>query len=423
MIDATRARPASSTACAAATWTTSTAASARCGYQRCSPYHAGLTSDDRRETQEAFAAETVRHRRRHRRLRHGHRPVERPLRAAHRHAEVARALPAGDRPRRPRRAEAECVLLYSGGDVIVLEDHRANRPRKPRHRARVLPGRASRAPRRHGDRYCRGPSAGTARWSSTSASATRPGNCRAATSAWATPSASPTPRSSRRRSSRAWPASRSASASTTSSTCSAARTPSHSFARPRQALDLRPAQGSAEGRSARLGLSAHRSGRAGAGRGRIPGPEAERGVVGSHEGPAFRCDSSAWHRKARPPLAHASRRHCQRGPTPRSSRNSASSGGGGGPQPGFSPYQVFPIGARGTGPRPADDRGSAAAGFGRGPIQPSIVRPLFLDAVRALLPANWPGRRCSASQDQRPARGAENGHAVGGEVAGVRALS
>ena len=47
--------------------------------------------------------EAARRRRRHRRLRHGHRPQRRALRHPRRHAEVDRALPAGDRPRRPRR--------------------------------------------------------------------------------------------------------------------------------------------------------------------------------------------------------------------------------------------------------------------------------------------------------------------------------
>ena len=47
-------------------------------------------------------------------------------------------------------------------------------------------------------------------------------------------------------------------------------------ARPRQAQHLRPAQGARQGRRARLDLSAHRPGRAGADGGRVPDAEAER---------------------------------------------------------------------------------------------------------------------------------------------------
>ncbi len=56
------------------------------------------------ETQEAFAERAARRGRRHGRLRDGHRPQRRALRDPRRDAEVDRALPAGDRPRRSRRA-------------------------------------------------------------------------------------------------------------------------------------------------------------------------------------------------------------------------------------------------------------------------------------------------------------------------------
>ena len=50
------------------------------------------------------------------RLRHGHRPIRRAVRAARRRAAIARALPAGSRTRRTRRAATECVLITSPAD-------------------------------------------------------------------------------------------------------------------------------------------------------------------------------------------------------------------------------------------------------------------------------------------------------------------
>ena len=149
----------------------------------------------------------------------------------------------------------------------------------------------------------------------------------------------------------------------------------HSVARPREALDPRPPEGSAEGRSARLGLSATRSGRAGAGRGRIPGPEAERGVVGSDEGPAFGATHPPgtgkpdrhWHTPAEG-TARGGRPHALRGTPPAPAR-------GGGPRRDSAVSGLSRQCARGAGPRTADDRGSTAARFGRGRLQVAIIRP------------------------------------------------
>ncbi len=99
---ATTARPASSTACAAATWTSWPRRSQKRGVKAVA-YHAGLTAEQRHEAAGGVQPRALRRGRGHGRLRHGHRPLQRPLRAAHGHAQVAGALPAGDRPGRPRR--------------------------------------------------------------------------------------------------------------------------------------------------------------------------------------------------------------------------------------------------------------------------------------------------------------------------------
>ena len=67
-------------------------------------YHAGLDDDDRRTQPGRLHQRPGRDHRRHGRLRHGHRQVRRPLRDPRRRAEIARALPAGKRPRRAATA-------------------------------------------------------------------------------------------------------------------------------------------------------------------------------------------------------------------------------------------------------------------------------------------------------------------------------
>ena len=67
-------------------------------------YHAGMDAGAAPPDAGSVRRGAARHRRRHRRIRHGHRSQRRALRHPRRPAEVDRALPTGDRPRRPRRA-------------------------------------------------------------------------------------------------------------------------------------------------------------------------------------------------------------------------------------------------------------------------------------------------------------------------------
>ncbi len=73
------------------------------------PYHAGLAPEIRGPQPGALSARGGRHRRRHRRVRHGHRQAQCPLCRASRRAEKPRSLLPGDRPRRPRRAAGRCL--------------------------------------------------------------------------------------------------------------------------------------------------------------------------------------------------------------------------------------------------------------------------------------------------------------------------
>ena len=87
---------------------------------RARPYHAGL-SDEERHAQPGRLPERVGgHRRRHGGLRHGHRPLRRPVRDSRRCAAVARALPAGSRPRRPRRPGGRVRADRVGGRLPAV---------------------------------------------------------------------------------------------------------------------------------------------------------------------------------------------------------------------------------------------------------------------------------------------------------------
>ena len=99
---AMRARPASSTVCAART-STSWPALCKQGH----PAPALSRRHERRRTPGrpgGVRRRTLRHHRRHRRVRHGHRSLQHAFRPAHGDAEVDRALPAGDRAGRARWA-------------------------------------------------------------------------------------------------------------------------------------------------------------------------------------------------------------------------------------------------------------------------------------------------------------------------------
>ena len=82
---------------ALAAWLSPRPASARC---RITP---GSPTSERSRNQDAFLNERRRRHRRDGRVRHGHRSLGRALRRPRRRAAVARALPAGVGPRRPRR--------------------------------------------------------------------------------------------------------------------------------------------------------------------------------------------------------------------------------------------------------------------------------------------------------------------------------
>ena len=105
-----------------------------CARTACSAaaYHAGLPADERRRVQDAFLRDEIRRRRRHRRVRHGHRQARRALRRPLRPAQEHRGLLPGDRPSRPRRPARRGAA--------------ALRPRRRRRRAQ--PHRAARGERR-----------------------------------------------------------------------------------------------------------------------------------------------------------------------------------------------------------------------------------------------------------------------------------
>ena len=117
------------------------------------PYHAGL-SDDERGAQPGRVPQRARRRhRRHRRVRHGHRPLERAVRRARRRAAVARALPAGVRPRGPRRPRGRVRADLLGRRLHELAgDARAER-RADRRQPAVCCGRWSATRRGVGCRH------------------------------------------------------------------------------------------------------------------------------------------------------------------------------------------------------------------------------------------------------------------------------
>ena len=104
------------------------------------------------------------HRRGDGRVRHGHRSVERALRRARRRAAIARALPAGVGPRRPRRPAGRVRADLLGRRLRAL----AADARVQRRVERERPVAAA----RHGGATPRARAAVIARWSSTSASRT-----------------------------------------------------------------------------------------------------------------------------------------------------------------------------------------------------------------------------------------------------------
>ena len=94
-------------------------------------YHAGLPADERRRVQDAFARDEVLRRRRHRRLRHGHRQERRALRRAPRPPQDRRELLPGDRPLRPRRpAGRGPAALRPRRRRRRAQPHRGRRPRR-----------------------------------------------------------------------------------------------------------------------------------------------------------------------------------------------------------------------------------------------------------------------------------------------------
>ena len=132
-------------------------------------YHAGMTPEQRQDAQEAFAARALRRGRGHGRVRHGHRPLQRALRAARGHAQVAGALPAGDGPGRPRRPGGR-VRAAALRRPTTCRSSRSWRSRRPR---RGPTRRSCPAPSGTSTTWTATPaarSAGTGRWWSISAS-------------------------------------------------------------------------------------------------------------------------------------------------------------------------------------------------------------------------------------------------------------
>ena len=104
-------------------------------------YHAGMEADERRRTQDDFASEAIGRGSRRRRLGMGIDRRRRALRHPCRHAEVYRALSAGNRPRRPRwlGAERSSVLCLRCSSLAITDRKKRQRsgpcgPRSSRRR-------------------------------------------------------------------------------------------------------------------------------------------------------------------------------------------------------------------------------------------------------------------------------------------------
>ena len=78
------------------------------------PYHAGMSDEERIRNQDAFLTEQADIDRGHDRVRHGDRQIERSLCRPRGHAEVARELSAGKRPRGPRRRRSRVLAVLLG---------------------------------------------------------------------------------------------------------------------------------------------------------------------------------------------------------------------------------------------------------------------------------------------------------------------
>ena len=126
---ATRASPASSTASRASAPRRSPASCAAARRRRPPPTTPACRRDERGRVQDAFARDEVARRRRHRRLRHGHRQARRALRRPLRPAQEPRELLPGDRPRRPRRpARRGPAALRPRRRRRRAQPHRGRRP-------------------------------------------------------------------------------------------------------------------------------------------------------------------------------------------------------------------------------------------------------------------------------------------------------
>ena len=156
----------------------------------------------------------------HRRLRHGHRSVGRPLCRPRRRPAVARAVSAGGRPRRPRRAAGR----VRAGDLA----RRLRALAQPARIRRPVDRQRADAAARHGA-VCRGdqlPASGAGRL--LRAGPRRRARAARATGAWPSSSAPTSRRCWHRRSCRRSRAPDNAGASATSSPCSAASRPRRS---------------------------------------------------------------------------------------------------------------------------------------------------------------------------------------------------
>ena len=377
-----------------------------------------MTPEDRRATQEAFAAERVDivvatvafgmgiDRSNVRYVIHAAMPKS----VEHYQQETGRAGRDG--------LPSECVLLFSGSDIITLSQRSSrSRPGKPAHRPSTSAA-SLRPPRRDGALLPRRRPAATGRSSSTSARTTQSANCAACDLCLGDTRDVPG-RDDRRPEDSLVRGAREGELRRQPRDRGPPRRGhrGHPLARPRDALDVRTPERGAEGRPARLGLSTHRPGRARTERGRVSAAEAQRGVVGSDEG---RTDRAPGPTRGRGGEVTDRPERCRKGPMRslfeelRTLRRAEAA------RAGIQPYLVFHDNvlaelARG---RPTTEDG-AAARVRRRRLQAAIVRSRLPGGDPRLLQAHRPTDRRAHASVGRARCGAANRHVLRLEVAGV----
>ena len=187
---------------------------------RARPYHAGLADQERAPESGCVPRRACRRGGGDGGVRHGHRSLRRPVRRPRRRAAVARALSAGIRPRRPRRAGSRVRADLFDRGLPEVARHAGAQRRADRRRAAACCATSSATPRRS--------DAATSSCWPISARPTRARTVARATSASTSSSRWASRRSWPARCCRAWRASGSGSAPAMSPTCCAAPKPSRS---------------------------------------------------------------------------------------------------------------------------------------------------------------------------------------------------